>query len=90
MHSIKMAEYKAEHFLWETEGTVATITINRPERKNPLTFDSYAELRDVFRDLVYAADIEAVIIRSNTQGIDKFLFPPPGFGISFLRAGFGW
>ena len=63
MHSIKLADYKAKHFLWETEGTVATVTFNRPERKNPLTFDSYAELRDVFRDLVYADDIEAVIIR---------------------------
>ncbi len=58
-----MADYEAKHFLWQTEGTVATITMNRPERKNPLTFDSYAELRDVFRKLVYAADIEAVIIR---------------------------
>jgi enoyl-CoA hydratase/carnithine racemase len=63
MHSIKLADYTAKHFLWETEGTVATVTLNRPERKNPLTFDSYAELRDVFRDLVYADDIEAVIIR---------------------------
>jgi len=63
MHSIKLADYKAKHFLWETDGTVATVTFNRPERKNPLTFDSYAELRDVFRNLVYADDIEAVIIR---------------------------
>ncbi len=63
MRSIKMADYEAKHFLWETDGTVATITINRPERKNPLTFDSYAELRDLFRNLVYADDIDAVIIR---------------------------
>ena len=63
MHKIKMADYQAKHFLWETEGSIATATINRPERKNPLTFDSYAELRDVFRDLPYADDIEAVIIR---------------------------
>jgi enoyl-CoA hydratase/carnithine racemase len=63
MQSIKMAEYEANHFLWETDKTLATITINRPERKNPLTFDSYAELRDLFRSLAYAEDIEAVIIR---------------------------
>jgi enoyl-CoA hydratase/carnithine racemase len=63
MHSIRLADYTAKHFLWETEGTIATATINRPARKNPLTFESYAELRDVFRDLVYADDIEAVIIR---------------------------
>ena len=63
MHSTKMAEYEAKHFLWEVDGTVATVTINRPERKNPLTFDSYAELRDLFRSLVYANDIDAVIIR---------------------------
>ena len=38
-----------KHFLWRTEGKVGVITLNRPERKNPLTFDSYAELRDFFR-----------------------------------------
>ena len=41
---------------------VATIRLNRPERKNPLTFDSYAELRDLFRDLVYASDVRAVVL----------------------------
>jgi len=63
MHTNKLADYRAKHFLWETDATVATITINRPERKNPLTFDSYAELRDLFRNLAYADDIDAVIIR---------------------------
>ena len=43
------AGYRAEHFLWSVEGGVGTITLNRPERKNPLTFDSYAELRDLFQ-----------------------------------------
>jgi len=57
------ANYQAEHFLWEVDGTVATITLNRPERKNPLTFESYAELRDLFRDLQYSDDIEVVVIR---------------------------
>jgi enoyl-CoA hydratase/carnithine racemase len=63
MEAMKRADYQAQHFLWEVEGTVATITLNRPERKNPLTFESYAELRDLFRDLCYADDIQAVIIR---------------------------
>jgi enoyl-CoA hydratase/carnithine racemase len=57
-------DYKAHHFLWETsdDGRVATIRLNRPERKNPLTFESYAELRDLFRDLVYANDVRAVAL----------------------------
>ena len=52
----------AQHFLWQTTGKVATITLNRPERKNPLTFESYAELRDTFRALAYDNDIKAVIL----------------------------
>ena len=52
----------AEHFLWDVDGKVATITLNRPERKNPLTFESYAELRDTFRGLVYDTDIKVVVI----------------------------
>jgi enoyl-CoA hydratase/carnithine racemase len=57
-----MAGYRAEHFLYEAKDGVATITLNRPERKNPLTFDSYAELRDLFRALAYADDVKAVVI----------------------------
>jgi len=60
--TFKAAEYKATHFLWEISGKVAIITLNRPERKNPLTFESYAELRDLFRDLNYANDVKAVVI----------------------------
>lgn len=63
MHTTQLSGYEAEHFLWEVEGQVATITLNRPDRKNPLTFDSYAELRDLFRELVYADDVDAVVIR---------------------------
>ena len=62
MKTFKAAEYKATHFLWEISGKVAIITLNRPERKNPLTFESYAELRDLFRDLNYANDVKAVVI----------------------------
>jgi enoyl-CoA hydratase/carnithine racemase len=51
-----------KHFLWRTEGKVGVITLNRPERKNPLTFESYAELRDLFRDLQYEEKVKAVVI----------------------------
>jgi enoyl-CoA hydratase/carnithine racemase len=54
--------YDAQHFSYTVERGVATITLNRPERKNPLTFASYAELRDLFRRLAYAADVKAVVI----------------------------
>ena len=50
------------HFLWQVDGPVGTITLNRPERKNPLTFDSYAELRDLFRHLPNETSIKAVVI----------------------------
>ena len=54
-----------EHFLLRIENGVAIVALNRPERKNPLTFDSYAELRDWFRALVYRDDIQAVVFNSN-------------------------
>lgn len=53
--------YKAEHFLWEFKDGVGTITLNRPDRKNPLTFESYAEIRDLLRDLVYVDEVKALI-----------------------------
>ena len=61
MKKIQMANYKASHFGWSVCGKIATITLNRPERKNPVTFESYAELRDLFRELAYATDIKAVV-----------------------------
>ncbi|HEX8192300.1 MAG TPA: enoyl-CoA hydratase family protein [Allosphingosinicella sp.] len=54
--------FAPEHFLWNYEAGVATVTLNRPERKNPLTFESYAELRDTFRALVYAREVKAVVV----------------------------
>jgi enoyl-CoA hydratase/carnithine racemase len=60
-----MAGFKASHFIWRVEDAVAIIQLNRPERKNPLTFDSYAELRDTFRELPYADDIHAVVFLPN-------------------------
>ena len=60
--SIDPASFTPKHFLWEYEAKVATITLNRPERKNPLTFESYAELRDTFLALNETADVKAVVI----------------------------
>jgi enoyl-CoA hydratase/carnithine racemase len=51
-----------KHFQWRQEGRVGVITLNRPERKNPLTFESYAELRDLFRALETLDDIRAVVL----------------------------
>ena len=58
----QLAGYRATHFLWEVREKVATVTLNRPERKNPLTFQSYAELRDLFAGLKYAEDVTAVVV----------------------------
>jgi len=52
-----------QHFLWRVEGKVGVVTLNRPERKNPLTFDSYGELRDHFRALAREPRIKAVVLR---------------------------
>ncbi|WLI91587.1 enoyl-CoA hydratase family protein [Massilia sp. R2A-15] len=57
-----LADYAARHFRFELGQGVATITLDRPERKNPLTFDSYTELRDLFRKLAEADDVKAVVI----------------------------
>ena len=58
-----LAGYAATHFLWQVEAGVGTVTLNRPERKNPLTFDSYAELRDLFHRLRYATDVYVVVLQ---------------------------
>jgi enoyl-CoA hydratase/carnithine racemase len=59
---LTLAGYPAEHVLWEVRDGVATLTLNRPERKNPLTFESYAELRELFGQLKYATDVHAVVL----------------------------
>jgi enoyl-CoA hydratase/carnithine racemase len=56
------SNYQPKHFQWTLDGKLATITLNRPERKNPLTFDSYGELRDTFRALAHADAVKAVVI----------------------------
>ncbi len=59
---IDAASFEPKHFRWSLDGKVATITLNRPERKNPLTFESYAELRDTFRRLTYADAVKTVVV----------------------------
>ena len=59
---LDFSTFKPKHFLWSVTGKVATITLNRPERKNPLTLESYAELRDTFRNLTYVDEIKNVVI----------------------------
>jgi enoyl-CoA hydratase/carnithine racemase len=57
-----LTDYQARHFLWSVKNRVGSITLNRPDRKNPLTFDSYAELRDLMRRLPYASDVKVIVI----------------------------
>src|SRR5215469_3959884 len=57
-----LADYAAQHFRYKFQNGIACITLDRPERKNPLTFESYAELRDLFRAFAHATDVKAVIL----------------------------
>jgi enoyl-CoA hydratase/carnithine racemase len=57
-----MTEFNPQHFLWRQEGRVGVITLNRPDKKNPLTFESYAELRDLFRDLTKVDEVKTVVL----------------------------
>jgi len=61
----RLKNFKPKHFEFELQGKVAVIRLSRPERKNPLTFESYAEMRDMFRDAVYADHIKAFVFASN-------------------------
>jgi enoyl-CoA hydratase/carnithine racemase len=58
-----VATLAPHHFGWRVEGHVGVVTLNRPDRKNPLTFESYAELRDLFRTLAHADDVHAVVLQ---------------------------
>ena len=57
-----LTEYRAAFFRWEVRNMVGWVTLNRPEKKNPLTFESYAELRDLMRRLPYAVDVKALVL----------------------------
>jgi enoyl-CoA hydratase/carnithine racemase len=56
------SRFAPRHFRWQFADHVATVTLDRPERKNPLTFDAYAELRDMFRALASTPDVRSVVI----------------------------
>jgi enoyl-CoA hydratase/carnithine racemase len=62
-----LAAYAARHFLFTVADGVATLTLDRPERKNPLTFESYAELRELFRALATADDIKALVMTGSGE-----------------------
>ena len=62
-----LANYSARHFKYKFQSDVACITLDRPERKNPLTFDSYAELRELFRAMAQATDIKAVVLTGSGE-----------------------
>jgi enoyl-CoA hydratase/carnithine racemase len=82
--------FAPEHFCWDYSSGVATVTLNRPERKNPLTFESYAELRDLFRTLVYAEQVKAVVIAgaggnfSSGGDVHEIIGPLTGMGMPGL------
>ncbi|MCR9267507.1 MAG: enoyl-CoA hydratase-related protein, partial [Alphaproteobacteria bacterium] len=61
----RLADLKPTHFEWQVRERIARVRLARPDRKNPLTFESYAELRDTFRALVYAEDVDVVVFASN-------------------------
>ncbi len=60
--TLPLAQYESRHFLLKVEAGVATVTLNRPERKNPLTFDSYRELADFFRAAAFDDEVKAVVV----------------------------
>jgi enoyl-CoA hydratase/carnithine racemase len=62
-----LADYPARHFKYTYKDGVASITLDRPERKNPLTFDSYAELRDLFRAMALAPDVKTVVLAGSGE-----------------------
>ncbi len=68
---MKLATLTPKHFLWKVDEKVATITLNRPDRKNPLTFDSYEELRNTFRSLGEAEDVDAVVLTGSHENFSS-------------------
>src|SRR6202167_4068108 len=60
--TLPLAEFSPHHFLLKVDGSVATVTLNRPERKNPLTFESYRELTDFFRACAFDDDVKTIVV----------------------------
>ena len=84
-----LADYQAAHFKWRVTDGVGFIELHRPERKNPLTFDSYAELRDLFRAMAYAREgqfDEAEALAKGAVAISQHMQPPqPGMFTAQLQ-----
>ena len=75
-------DYQARHFLWEVsaDGRVATLRLNRPERKNPLTFDSYAELSALFRTASHEDGVKAFVVTGEGENfVQLILFARDGW-----------
>jgi enoyl-CoA hydratase/carnithine racemase len=70
-NSRPIGDYAAEHFGWAVRDRVGVVTLNRPERKNPLTFASYAELRDLFERLRFADDVKAIVIHGACENFSS-------------------
>ena len=68
---IPLEDLQPQHFGWSVEDRVATVTINRPERKNPLTFDSYRELSDTFHRLRYVEEVKAVVLTGSGENFSS-------------------
>jgi len=87
----RLSAYAARHFLWQAESAVATLTLHRPERKNPLTFEAYAELRDLFRALRHAEDIKVVVLAGSGGNfcsggdVHEIIGPLTRMGLAELR-----
>src|SRR6202035_2497961 len=60
--TLPLAEFSPQHFLLKVDGSVATVTLNRPERKNPLTFESYRELSDFFRACAFDDEVKTIVV----------------------------
>ncbi|MDB5652865.1 MAG: enoyl-CoA hydratase, partial [Tardiphaga sp.] len=60
--TLPLIDYKPEHFLLAVVDGIATVTLNRPERKNPLTFQSYRELTDFFRACAMDDAVKCIVI----------------------------
>ncbi len=87
-----LGDYTAQHFGWTLHDRVGVITLDRPERKNPLTFASYAELRDLFERLRYASDVHAIVLHgaggnfSSGGDVHEIIGPLVGLGAPELLA----
>jgi enoyl-CoA hydratase/carnithine racemase len=60
--TLPLSSYRARHFQFSVDGKVATLTLNRPDKKNPLTFDSYAEIVDLFRAAAKDESVKAIVV----------------------------